>query len=96
MHHTAAGGMVLVAARASSNTVVIEVLDNGQGIAPEDLPHVFDRFYRADKARGRNGAGLGLANVKLIVEAHGGSIWVESELGHGSRFLFTLPTSTPL
>jgi two-component system phosphate regulon sensor histidine kinase PhoR len=65
------------------------VADRGIGIPPEHLPHVFERFYQADPKAG--GAGLGLALVKEIVEAHGGQVWVDSTPGQGSRFYFTLP-----
>jgi signal transduction histidine kinase len=71
----------------------VEVNDTGSGIAPEDLPHVFERFYKADRARQRRGTGLGLAVVKHTVEAHGGSVSVESELGKGSTFRFSIPTT---
>jgi signal transduction histidine kinase len=69
------------------------VKDTGIGIAEEDLPHIFDRFYRADKSRTRNtgGAGIGLAIVKSIVTAHGGSIHVRSQYGNGSEFVICLP-----
>lgn len=72
--------------------ILIEVEDNGSGIAKEDLPRVFERFYRTDKGRSREqgGTGLGLAIVKHIVEAHGERITVRSELGVGSTFSFTL------
>jgi two-component system phosphate regulon sensor histidine kinase PhoR len=68
------------------------VADEGVGIASEHLDRIFERFYRVDKARSREtgGTGLGLAIAKHIVEQHGGSIWVESDLGAGSRFCFTL------
>ncbi len=73
--------------------VSVSVADTGEGIAPEDLLHVFDRVYRSDKSRARHtgGTGLGLAIAKSLVEAMNGQIGVESELGHGSRFWFTLP-----
>jgi signal transduction histidine kinase len=71
------------------------VRDTGRGIAAEDLPHVFDRFYRADRSRtrGSGGAGLGLAITRQIVVAHGGSIWAESEQGHGTTFSIALPVA---
>jgi signal transduction histidine kinase len=71
----------------------ISVRDDGEGIAAEDLPHVFDRFWRGDKSRlrERGSAGLGLAIAKKLVEAHGGTIGVESEKGKGATFWFTLP-----
>ena len=71
------------------------VSDNGEGIPPDDLPYVFDRFYRADRSRSRRrgGRGLGLAIVKQIVELHGGRVWVESQPGEGSTFFYSLPLS---
>jgi signal transduction histidine kinase len=83
---------IRLVARDLSERVVIRVEDNGEGISPEHLPHLFERFYRVDKARDRErgGSGLGLAIVRSIVEAHGGSVWVESELGKGSVFSVSL------
>jgi two-component system OmpR family sensor kinase/two-component system sensor histidine kinase BaeS len=71
------------------------VSDTGQGIAPEDLPHVFDRFYRADRSRtrGSGGAGLGLAIAKQIVVAHGGAIWAEGQVGKGTTISVALPVA---
>ena len=92
--YTQAGGGVTVTATASEkNGVEVCVADNGVGIAAEHLPHIFERFYRVDKARSRElgGTGLGLAIVKHIVLSHGGRVWAESELEKGSRFYFTLP-----
>jgi two-component system phosphate regulon sensor histidine kinase PhoR len=73
--------------------VEVFVRDTGAGIPPEDLPRLFERFYRVDKARSRElgGTGLGLAIVKHLVRAHGGEVRVESQLGQGSTFVFTLP-----
>jgi len=77
----------------TQNLVVFRVTDTGQGISREDLPYVFDRFYRADRSRtrGSGGAGLGLAIAKQIVRAHGGAIWAESELGRGTTINIALP-----
>jgi signal transduction histidine kinase len=92
--HTPPGGQVTVLARAGEGEVTVSVRDTGEGIPPEHLLYVFDRFYRADKSRARQtgGAGLGLAIVKQLVVAHGGTIRVASEPGQGSTFTFTLPT----
>ncbi len=88
---TSAGGRVVVGARARDGDVLFWVSDSGPGIAAEDVPHLFDRFWQAEKA-GRRGTGLGLPIVKGIVEAHGGRVWVESTRGVGSTFFFTVPT----
>jgi len=91
--HTPRGGHVIVSARVEGTDVAVTVRDDGTGIAPEHLPHVFDRFYRADPSRARTtgGAGLGLAIVKQLVEAQGGRVRAESMPGAGSTFTFTLP-----
>jgi two-component system phosphate regulon sensor histidine kinase PhoR len=89
------GGKVLVSARAGAGAVVVSVSDTGLGIPQDSLTRVFERFYRVDKARSRDlgGTGLGLAIVKHIVEAHGGTVSVESEPGRGSEFRFTWPAA---
>jgi signal transduction histidine kinase len=93
LHYTPPGGKVQVVVGRISGMMSVMVADSGAGIAPQDLPYVFDRFYRGDKSRSRTtgGAGLGLAIARGIVEAHGGKITVESSLGKGSSFYFTLP-----
>jgi two-component system phosphate regulon sensor histidine kinase PhoR len=95
MKYGRAGGRILLGARPGRRGVEFYVQDFGAGIASEHLPRLFERFYRVDKARSREsgGTGLGLAIAKHIVLAHGGSIRAESELGHGSTFLFTLPAA---
>jgi two-component system, OmpR family, phosphate regulon sensor histidine kinase PhoR len=95
MKYGASGGRVVLGARSVPHAVEFSVQDFGAGIASEHLPRLFERFYRVDKARSREsgGTGLGLAIAKHIMLAHGGSIRAESELAHGSTFLFTLPTA---
>jgi two-component system phosphate regulon sensor histidine kinase PhoR len=93
LKYAASGKKVILGARAAKGTVEFYVRDFGPGISSEHLPRLFERFYRVDKARSREsgGTGLGLAIAKHIVFAHGGTIRAESELNHGSTFLFTLP-----
>jgi signal transduction histidine kinase len=93
LRYTPRQGSITLAAKTDQASVTIAVADTGSGIAPEDLPHVFDRFYRADKSRAREsgGSGLGLAIAKGIVEAHGGSIAARSEAGHGTTLQISLP-----
>jgi len=91
--YTPPGSRVQISAVADNHFLKVCIADNGPGIAAEHLPRIFERFYRVDKARSRElgGTGLGLAIVKHIVQAHGGKVWVESELEKGSRFYFTVP-----
>ena len=96
LRYTPAGGTVACAAHLDGETwVLFEVRDTGAGIAADDLPHVFERFWRADRSRSREqgGSGLGLAIARQIVEAHGGRIGAESQPGQGSRFWFYLPAA---
>lgn len=91
--YTPAGGMVTVRSGFVGKAITLDVIDNGMGIAAEDLPHIFEHFYRADPSRAKasGGSGLGLAIVRQYVDAHGGNITVESSPGHGSRFTVSLP-----
>jgi PAS/PAC sensor signal transduction histidine kinase (EC 2.7.13.3) len=93
IRHTSEGGTIHVRSWFKPPELFMEVSDNGSGIPPEDLPYIFERFYKADKARtrGRSGTGLGLAIAKNIVEAHHGTISVESEVGKGTTFIVRLP-----
>jgi len=96
LRHTAAGGQIIVAARQDKNDRVrVTVQDTGEGIPADELPHIFERFYRTDHDRSRDtgGSGLGLAIARSLVEAHGGRIWVDSVEGKGSAFVFELPAS---
>ena len=103
LHHTPPGGRITVTARQAGKTVQVSVADTGEGIAPQDLPHVFERFWRADPARAHaeqagterlaRRSGLGLSVAQSLIEAQGGRIWAESELGRGSTFHFTVPVA---
>jgi two-component system phosphate regulon sensor histidine kinase PhoR len=88
---TPPGGQVSVWAERAGDEVVVRVHDTGVGIPSDDLPRIFERFYKADRARSGGGTGLGLAIARHIVQAHGGRIWVESVEGQGSTFYFSLP-----
>jgi signal transduction histidine kinase len=96
LRHTPADGIVSLRAEPEDDAVRVEIADTGEGIAPEDLPHVFERSFRSEKSRsshapgGASGAGLGLAIAQGLVEAHGGTLDVESCPGEGARFSFTL------
>ncbi len=91
--HTCKGGTIKIAASQKGKWVELSVSDTGEGIPAEDLPRIFERFYRVDKSRARatGGSGLGLTIARRLVEAHGGTIVVQSKLGEGTRFSFTLP-----
>jgi signal transduction histidine kinase len=102
IRHTPEGGKITVSIKTSDDskdrkeTLIISVADTGEGIPPEHLPHLFERFYRVETSRSRaeGGAGLGLAIVKQMVQAHGGQVWVESQTSHGSTFYISLPYLT--
>lgn len=85
------GGSVIISAEGTETETVIRIEDNGIGISSGDLPHIFERFYRADRARNRTGSGLGLSIVQWIIQVHHGSVAVESELGQGTTFMICLP-----
>jgi two-component system, OmpR family, phosphate regulon sensor histidine kinase PhoR len=93
IQYTPPGGQIMLSASANGSEVIFTVSDTGIGIPQTDQPRIFERFYRVDVARSREvgGTGLGLAIAKHLVEAHGGRIWVESEVGQGSQFHFSVP-----
>jgi signal transduction histidine kinase len=95
--YTNAGGTVTLSVTNHETSAIFSVRDTGIGIAPKDIPHIFERFYRTDPARSRvvGGSGLGLAIVDWVVRAHGGAISVESQVGQGAIFTVTLPTASP-
>jgi anti-sigma regulatory factor (Ser/Thr protein kinase) len=96
--YTPEGGKVSISVTRRDHRAILEVADTGLGISANDLPHIFDRFYRADKARSRQtgGTGLGLSIVRSICQAHGGQVTVNSAEGRGSRFRVELPLSTSI
>ncbi len=93
---TPAGGRIGVSARSEGDRLLVSVSDTGVGISEDDLPRVFERFYKADRARAGGGTGLGLAIARHVVEAHGGRIWVDSVEGRGATFTFSLPIPPPV
>jgi two-component system phosphate regulon sensor histidine kinase PhoR len=97
LRHTPANGTVCIRLDPAESRAVLQVADSGEGIPTGELPRVFERFYRVDKARARQtgGTGLGLAIVRHVAEAHGGTVRVDSELGRGSTFTVTLPVAGP-
>jgi two-component system sensor histidine kinase BaeS len=98
VRHTESSGSITLSAELHAGRVQIAVADTGEGISAEDLPFIFDRFWRGDRARSRGGgagSGLGLAIARQLVRAHGGTISVDSEVGRGSVFTVTLPAGGP-
>jgi two-component system OmpR family sensor kinase/two-component system sensor histidine kinase BaeS len=95
LRHAPSGSAIELSAATDETAVVLSVRDSGPGIDPADLPHLFDRFYRADKSRQREtgGSGLGLAIAKAIVELHGGRIWAEAAAGQGTVMSIWLPAA---
>ena len=91
MKFTAPGGEIVVAAEATGTMLRVSVRDTGVGIAAEEVPRIFERFYKTDAARRSPGSGLGLAIVKHTVQAHDGAVWAESTPGRGATLFFTLP-----
>jgi two-component system phosphate regulon sensor histidine kinase PhoR len=87
------GGSIKISVRKCDNEIIFAVTDTGIGIPASELPRIFERFYKVDRARDDEGIGLGLAISRHIISAHGGRIWAESEEGKGSIFYFTIPLS---
>jgi two-component system phosphate regulon sensor histidine kinase PhoR len=97
IQYTLPGGKIVLSAEAKNDEVIFTVGDTGIGIPRSDQPRIFERFYRVDAARSREagGTGLGLSIAKHLIEVHGGRIWVESEVGEGSQFHFSIPVFDP-
>ena len=93
--YSARGEEVTIQVAALDGEARLQVTDRGAGIPPEVLPRLFERFYRADHTGGSSGLGLGLYIARMLVEAHGGRIWAESEVGRGSAFTIALPLHPP-
>jgi two-component system phosphate regulon sensor histidine kinase PhoR len=93
IQYTLPGGQIIVSAESAEEEIILTVSDTGIGIPKADQPRIFERFYRVDVARSREagGTGLGLAIAKHLVEVHGGRLWVDSEIGQGSQFHFSVP-----
>ena len=96
LEHSPSSGAVVTRGRRDGSTVILEVEDNGDGITPADLPHIFDRFYRGQGRRVNGHAGLGLALVREVVERHGGTMSVRTQVGEGTRFIVALPIRAPI
>ncbi len=94
LQHTPAGGMITLSLERKAGGAILKVVDNGRGISAEDLPNIFDRFWRGDERR-LSGSGLGLAIARQLVQAHGGLIRAESQVNQGTTFTIELPETTP-
>jgi signal transduction histidine kinase len=84
---------VMLGAALQGDNIVVSVADGGPGISPQDLPHIFGKYFRASATRSKEGLGIGLYGTRLLVQAHGGRIWVDSALGKGTTFHVALPTA---
>ena len=87
---TPSGGSIKISAQYDTEEVAVSVRDTGVGISAEDMPRIFERFYKGDRSRSTGGTGLGLAIAKHVIQAHGGRIWADSTEGMGSTFYFSL------